>query len=146
MNNTPSPRLRDRGIVARELWDWAILDGCWGNDKVHPSDVDGHLEINGFHLFLEGKPLSYVWTGTKGQERALWSLILDGRSTVIVFYGSDSTPREYQRLGFDDVPVPCTPQGARDLVARWASWARQQPPPPAIQPVNPWLEMEASRG
>ena len=68
------------------LPDWAILDGCFGNTMIKPSDIDGVIERNGNCLFLEhkrrGVPLK------EGQRRLFQALARQG-NTVIVYWESD---------------------------------------------------------
>ena len=37
------------------LWDWGILNGCFGDTLIKPTDIDGFVERNGKFLFFETK-------------------------------------------------------------------------------------------
>jgi hypothetical protein len=67
------------------LPDWSILDGCFGNTQIHPTDVDGCVERKGVCLFLEAKKTG-VGLG-QGQLGVFKALVRQG-NTVIVFWGS----------------------------------------------------------
>jgi hypothetical protein len=73
------------------LWDWAILDGCWGGSRIRPTDIDGLVERNGRFLYLEAKapgvPLKL------GQEITFQSLARNPANTVVIFWGNAATGR-----------------------------------------------------
>ncbi len=36
--------IRSKEVFLQGLWDWAVLDGCFGNTRIRPTDVDGLIE------------------------------------------------------------------------------------------------------
>jgi hypothetical protein len=76
------------------LWDWAVLDGCFGPGKIKPTDIDGMVERNGHFLYLEtkgpGVPLKM------GQEIAIKNRVRDGVSTYVVIWGNPGVPEKMQ--------------------------------------------------
>ncbi len=49
------PNLRSRDAYRDAAWDWACLDGCFG-ERIRPTDIDGAVERRGHLLLLEAKP------------------------------------------------------------------------------------------
>lgn len=78
--------IRSMEAYDRGVWDWSILEGCFGTTKISPTDIDGCIERRGRKLFLEtkqpGAPIP------QGQMLTLMSLVDDGH-TVMVIWGSD---------------------------------------------------------
>jgi len=106
------------------LWDWAILDGCFGETRIMPSDTDGEVERNGHFLVLEAKsPGVLISQGQriKFQHRA------QRGDTVMVIWGKQNKPenimiwRPYCRFGPDS--FACDISKFRDLVSSWFDWA-----------------------
>ncbi len=116
----------DRFVGA--LWDWGILDGCFGNTKIKPSDLDGLVERNGKFLVLEAKgPGVPIKTG---QLMTIKALRETGLFTVIVVWGEQNCPQEMQIY----YPMPykigsrCS-AGLNDLrqaVSSWYKYANQK--------------------
>jgi hypothetical protein len=56
-------QIRNMSQYDRGIWDWSILDGCFGDTKISPTDIDGCIERKGRKLFLEtktpGNPIPY---------------------------------------------------------------------------------------
>ena len=76
------------------LWDWAILDGCFGNTQISPTDFDGFVERHGKCLILEAK--SPGVSIPVGQMRAFKTLIGTGIFTIIIVWGEKNKPQEIQ--------------------------------------------------
>lgn len=102
------------------IWDWAILDGCFGNTKVSPTDIDGVVERNGYILVLETKlrnvPLPVA------QERAFKALVQHNNATVIVVWGEQGRPeqlRVYSRMFPEGRDEAGGLDRLRQLVSRW---------------------------
>lgn len=108
------------------LWDWAILDGCFGDTRIRPTDVDGLVEKNGQFLLLEAKnpgvPLK------AGQVLLFDALRKTGRFTILVMWGPRNQPQQYQlftqkRVGRKEA---CNLQTIRAIVSQWYEWAAGQ--------------------
>lgn len=106
------------------LWDWAILDGCFGNTKIRPTDIDGNVERNNFFLFLETKAPGVELN--QGQERdflALSKLEFDGipRVTVCIVWGKKGKPERAQFYinGETFGTYQCSLKGLREFVSTW---------------------------
>ena len=107
------------------LWDWAIFDGCFGQTKIHPTDVDGLVERNGCFLFLEAKPSGGELK--TGQRITIESLSWQPRTWVIVFYGDPAALAVtritlYRRGQPEDQPDPSL-EALRKLVGCWYAGA-----------------------
>lgn len=109
------------------VWDWSMLDGCFGNSHIRPSDVDGEVECNGQFLVLEGKGLN--GTISDGQARTIEAKRRQGNFTTIVFWGQ---PRclQVERMRvvtFWDAGkvVEATSEDLRRVVADWYRFATE---------------------
>lgn len=72
------------------IWDWAILDGCFGRTKIKPTDVDGLVERKGKFLMLETKaPGAAI---PEGQRLTHQAWVAQGNS-VIVVWGDTNKPQ-----------------------------------------------------
>jgi hypothetical protein len=74
------------------LWDWGCLNGCFGDTKIKPTDVDGFVERKGKFLWLETKS-----PGVKipyGQARTFKALVRTGLFVVFVIWGQTNKPQE----------------------------------------------------
>lgn len=72
------------------VWDWAILDGCFGETKIKPTDIDGFVERRGNFLVLETKqPEAGV---PEGQELTFKALVKRAGAVVIVIFGQQNKP------------------------------------------------------
>lgn len=114
------------------LWDWAVLDGCFGTTRIAPTDVDGLIERNGCFLFLEAKPDG--GNLAQGQSITLLQLSRQPRTVVLVFYG-DPRAKTISRISkFWDGQVAEQPGASietlRRLVSNWYKWADKQPRQP----------------
>lgn len=104
------------------LWDWSILDGCFGDTKIKPTDVDGFVERNGKFLWLETKsPGVEIPTG---QQITFDALMKTGIFTVFVIWGDTNSPKEIQVMTYlgKCLKKACDLNGLRDLVSRWYKW------------------------
>lgn len=113
------------------IWDWAILDGCFGITNIRPTDIDGFVERNGEFLMLETKqprvPIPL------GQQRTHQAWVKKG-GTVIIIWGLKDTPEKIQMFS----PYHPFPDGKvweqadidilRKRVKNWYEWAERQKP------------------
>lgn len=77
------------------LPDWIILDGCFGNGKIRPTDVDGLVERRGVCLFLEHKG-GRASIG-KGQDITFTALARQG-NTCLVYWTDDDDKKHVIRI------------------------------------------------
>lgn len=105
------------------LWDWAILDGCFGNTRIKPADSDGIVERNGLLLILEAKgPNVELPTG---QRIMFANLAKRGTATTIVVWGDPGQPTHYMVFHKRQKPKrkPCNLAILRRAVSNWYKWA-----------------------
>lgn len=115
--------IRNLDAFVNALWDWGILDGCFGSSRIHPTDIDGLIERKGRFLLLETKsPNKEI---PKGQQVMFDHLIGLGCFTVIVLWGEPNRPDFIQIWGKDKKPT-CL-DDFRKLVSRWYRWADGNP-------------------
>lgn len=121
--------IRNPKAFINGIWDWAVLDGCFGTTRISPTDVDGLVERNGCFLFLEAKP-----NGGKlpqGQGITLLQLSRQPRTVGLVFYGDPQvqTISRITRFYNGTVLEQTNPslEMLRKLVAKWYAWANKQP-------------------
>ena len=111
------------------LWDWGILDGCFGETRIKPTDIDGFVERNGYFLFIEAKsPLVKVPEG----QRILHDRLLNtGVFTIIILWGDayTNTPTEIQLKsnGVTRKAQKCNLEEFRSLVSRWYAYVDDLP-------------------
>lgn len=75
------------------LWDWGILDGCFGG-RIKPTDIDGMVERNGLFLVLEAKsPGTHIPTG---QALTFEAMRRKGDTTIFIVWGETDNPGEIQ--------------------------------------------------
>lgn len=110
------------------VWDWAILDGCFGDTKISPTDLDGWLERNGHFLILEAKSPGVIVK--KGQEIMFKRAVETGFFTVMVVWGPQNKPEKLQVCGSlgDCLIDPCDLATFRRYVSEWFSMANSQKP------------------
>src|SRR5690349_19824127 len=111
--------IHDMTRFCRSLWDWSLLDGCFGPTRIRPSDLDGVVERKGCLLVLEAK--SPGVSVPAGQMRMLRALAHSGHVTVIVIWGHPQQPETllwidaHRTLG----PVAADANLLRDWVSHW---------------------------
>lgn len=113
--------IHDRDRYMAGIWDWAILDGCFGSTRIKPTDIDGLVERNGRFLFLETKSIGAQLP--IGQERTFKALVKAANATVIVVWGCQNQPTACKVFspqypnGYMDNNI--TVQQFRNLVINW---------------------------
>lgn len=104
------------------FWNWGILDGCFGDSRISPTDIDGCIERHGHKLLLETK-----MPGAKipfGQQLTLESFVRDG-ATVIIVWGLKDSPQKIRVMTphvTKDYEV-ATLETLRSIVAKWFAFA-----------------------
>lgn len=101
------------------LWDWSILDGCFGQTKIAPTDIDGITERNGRFLLIETKSLGVPIPN--GQSILFDNLIAKG-FTVLVIWGKANEPEKLQIWGLKK-PYRADINELRSIVSQWFKWA-----------------------
>lgn len=120
--------IRNMNAYDRGFWDWKILQGCFGNTSISPTDVDGLVERKGNFLFIETKQPGAPMP--KGQEITLRSLAQRGH-TVLIARGSDEKVtglEKWTAMGDESFPN-ATLQTLREMVAGWFDFANKPPSP-----------------
>lgn len=111
------------------LWDWAILAGCFGTTRIEPTDLDGFVERNGKFLVIETKaPGVEVKTG---QMITFDALVHTGYFSVVVVWGNPGVP---EKIMLKTSKVTRTYEPAdlsklRNIVTQWFEYANQTPTP-----------------
>ena len=114
--------IENREEYINNLWDWACLDGCFGQTKIRPTDIDGFVERNGHFLAIETK--APTATIPKGQHITLDRLARLKEFTVLVVWGAPGLPERIQQWGFP--PRPADLAEFRRTVAAWYHYADSQ--------------------
>ena len=117
-------RHRDYHSWESSHWDWGWLNGCFGQTKISPSDVDFLIERNGKFLIFEVKP-SYEEIPT-GQLIWLCRLAEQRPFTVYAIYGRDNNPEHYQRIKAGGLGPRVQTNRSHlysEIVQRWWRWA-----------------------
>ena len=105
------------------LWDWSVLDGCFGDTRIRPTDIDGCIERKGKFLVLETKGVGVEVK--QGQKMTFDAMIKTGVISIVVIWGEPGSPKEillitrkisrtYQNANMDTL---------RNIVSRWFSYA-----------------------
>ena len=104
------------------LWDWAILDGCFGVSKISPTDIDGFVERNGRFLVIETKaPTAEV---EQGQEIVFRELVKTGKFTVFVVWGKPGQPERMRIISiWADQAIDADLDKLREKTKMWYKYA-----------------------
>lgn len=105
------------------IFDWSWTDGCFGDTRISPMDLDGVVERRGQFLVFETKNVGAQVP--QGQLYTLQRLHSLGHFTIMIIHGKSRLERS---VGW--YPLPCTqrvelhgPDDARAFVAKWYRWA-----------------------
>ena len=115
-------KIRNQAQYDRGIWDWTLLQGCFGNTRITPTDIDGCIERHGCFLWIETKrPGAEV---PKGQEIVLYQLARRG-DTVLIVYGEQGDVRQIVKLApfGGKVFENADNETLRKLVQDWYEWA-----------------------
>ena len=111
--------INDPEAYVSSLWDWACLDGCFGNLHIKPTDVDGEVERKGNLIEIEtklpGVPIP------QGQEYKFQTKVNEYGFTVVVVWGFPGNPetielrtphitKTYENTSLDTL---------RDICSKW---------------------------
>lgn len=105
------------------VWDWAMFDGCFGQTRIKPTDIDGFVERKGKFLVLEAKsPDVDIPTG---QQITFESLVKTGYFSILVMWGEKNNPQKAKlitRKGEFDYD-PCDADKCKQIVTKWFRYA-----------------------
>lgn len=105
------------------LWDWGILNGCFGNTRIRLSDLDGIAERNGKFLVVEAKsPGKEIPMGQMIMYKHLVDL---GCFTVILVWGEKNAPERMTIMtsGMTKVFENSNLDDLRKVVSTWFDYA-----------------------
>lgn len=105
------------------MWDWAVLDGCFGGTRIKPTDIDGCIERNGRLLILETKlPHADI---PYGQSIMFENLRNSGIVTIFVIWGNPGNPvaLKYWTSAEVSSQIPCNMELLRKHVESWFRYA-----------------------
>ncbi|HPU62135.1 MAG TPA: hypothetical protein PK300_08395 [Bacillota bacterium] len=111
------------------LWDWSILDGCFGNTKIKVTDIDGMVERNGNILMLEAKGPNVPVT--TGQRIMFENIRYNPAITILVVWGNPGNPTHIMQYNSSGVTnrCECDLNAFRAIVAEWYDRADKSPSP-----------------
>jgi hypothetical protein len=121
-------KIRNMDAYDRGIWDWKILEGCFGETSVTPTDVDALIQRRDKFLFIETKqPGAPV---PPGQKYALEHLAKYG-DTVLIVHGSEKEVTELKKMTYAGEHVYEKPSidKLRSVVAGWWNFANEPPSP-----------------
>lgn len=114
----------ERGCFLAGQTSWDDLIACFPRG-IRPTDVDGMVEINGHHLFLEEKRAGQ--TLENGQRHALAALARKPRTIVVVFRPGITSELEVLTMPNPKGYQPTSRAGLQHLLRSWAAYADSQP-------------------
>lgn len=108
------------------LWDWACLDGCFGDTNIRITDVDGLVERNGMYLLLEAKSPGVQIK--KGQAIMYERLARLRCFTVLIVWGKANQPERIQVTSYKSSRTieNASIESLRGVVKEWYEWANSQ--------------------
>lgn len=108
------------------LWDWEILDGCFGKTKIKCSDLDGCVERRGKVLVIETKSPGAKLDENDGQYIMFKNMVKHNHITVFVVWGNNGKPERIQEFhrGGNILPIQDIDlDGLKNRVEKWFEWA-----------------------
>ena len=126
------------------LWDWKCLDGCFGNTRIRPTDVDGFVERNGHFLWIETKSAGVCIP--VGQQRTFDALVKLSRFTVLIIWGEPQSPVELLLIrpkGHSHYPGASITK-LRHIVRFWFAYADAHPDVDAAQSMDAHIDAALS--
>lgn len=120
-------RIRNFEGVREGFIDFSAFDGCFPNDRLSFTDLDGMMERKGNFLVLEKKGINRL---TLGQKLLLKQLLALGVFTIIVFGPSEYKP-EFITVYYPDGNM-CVAQNPshkelRRVISEWFKYADSHP-------------------
>lgn len=115
--------IENENLYMEGIWDWSILDGCFGETKIKPTDIDGFIERHGKFLVIETKKKN---TPIKdGQLITFRNLVKTGIFSVLIVWGEKNKPEKIRKMTrngeieFDNTNL----EKLRQLVSDWFEYA-----------------------
>jgi hypothetical protein len=96
-------------------WDWSFLNGCFGETRISPTDIDACVERHGHLLYIENKPFN---GSVSGGQAMVFDAIRRKGDAVLVIYGRQESP-PYRMQIWPGESVPATLDSIRTYVAAW---------------------------
>lgn len=120
--------IQDSDAFVRNLWDWACLDGCFGDTRIQATDIDGAVERCGQFLFIETKEPGVILK--QGQRIFYSALAQKSGVTVFVVWGKTGKPEELQVYANNGISkrYVCDLDKLRRFVAKWFELANKRLP------------------
>jgi hypothetical protein len=118
---------------ARRPWDqWGIretlgsINARWRNCT--PSDIDSVIELNGYFLFIEDKPLDQYITGVPdGQMRMYQNLLaLSDKVTVWFIYGGRDDPQFIYSVRRNEAQEINDPKDIMERISQWGEFVNSK--------------------
>lgn len=119
--------IRNIAGFMRGIWDWVHLNPAFGDTGIRVEDIDGHVERNGYHLFIEAKGVGVPVP--LGQQIVHHSFRRDG-DMVLIVWGDQNNPESVlvmHRNGRDYMGR-CDWGTLNRIVKDWFIWADNQTP------------------
>jgi len=109
------------------VWDWALLDGCFGETKIKPTDIDGFVERNGRFLILETKaPGASI---PQGQFITFQQLVRRAGAMVIVIWGTNNKVEHikvFTGLHINGIDEDADNERLKQVVSAWFAKANDR--------------------
>ena len=104
------------------VFDWSWTQGCFGDTKITPMDIDAIVERNGHFLVFEtkadGVPIPV------GQLLTMKALHRTGRFTIFLLWGKPLPKKaEIWKAASKDIYHVVGIDNLRDCVSKWFTWA-----------------------
>jgi len=108
------------------LWDWSVLDGCFGSPSMRPTDIDGIIEASGHFLMIETKsPGKEIPEGQRIMFDKLMENTENNHFTVLLAWGRPGLPVKMQK--WPDEPYKVDLGEMRRFVKNWYVFSRHNP-------------------
>ena len=103
------------------VFDWSWTQGCFGDTKITPMDIDGIVERHGHFIVFETKSVGVPVP--KGQQITLDSLVKTKKFTVMIIWGKRE-PEEYKIIHCNgEIENGFGVDSARQRVKDWYEYA-----------------------
>ena len=108
------------------LWDWSVLDGCFGSPEMRVTDIDGIIEVGGNYLMIETKfPGKEIPKGQRIMFDKLMENTENNHFTVLLAWGRPGLPVKLQL--WPDEPYDANLEEMRRVVRNWYVFSRHNP-------------------
>lgn len=117
------------------LWDWACLDGCFGEAKIKPKQIDGLVERNSRFLLLE--TFSPEIKLPYREDVIFRRLIQTGLFTVIIVWGENNNANKIELRTSREIKhyENANNNTLWNIVTQWFEFAnKNRSVPPKVKP------------